>query len=146
MEDLLRRASALVTTCLLLASVACSATAATESATPTAMATVSMTATPEASPTPVPTVAQPTATPLVVPAALRKGQALFASTGCAECHGANLEFLYPVNIKEVTPQAVTRWVRNPMGMMRSFPESTLPEAALAEIVEFVAFVLSERQR
>jgi len=95
---------------------------------------------------PVAATPAPQATPARSPLspALEEGRNLFISKGCVNCHGPNLEYLAPVNIKEMNEPEVIRWVRSPQGMMPVFPPGQVTDEELQKIARFVVDGLSRR--
>jgi mono/diheme cytochrome c family protein len=117
---------------------------------PPAQAEAAATETPAAPPvgekatTPQPTEAAPASTPTrLKPTAagdVAKGKALYASKGCAICHGPKGQGTAaapPLN-EGHSPEEVKAQVRNPKGKMPAFSPSQISDAELEDLAAFVA--------
>lgn len=113
-----------------------------------ALVLLSATGCARAAPAASPVVSTPTVpvSTIAVDPALEGGRNLFLSKGCANCHGVNLEFLIVVNLREISPAAIIEQVRSPTGMMQAFSPEELSDDDLEAIAEFVAAVLTQRER
>jgi mono/diheme cytochrome c family protein len=65
------------------------------------------------------------------------GKALFASKGCAACHGPNAEGKVGPALAGHTEEEIVKTVRSGKGAMPAFSTAQLSDAELQEIVEFI---------
>lgn len=72
-----------------------------------------------------------------VASADEKGKELFASKGCAACHGANAEGKVGPALAGHSGEEIVQKVRSQSGTMPAFSTASISDAELHEIVEFI---------